>query len=671
MALAVMAVAAAWPAAARAGSYHVEVCRNVFTGATAPADGVTFHTQGSYVYAGASCTGLTGAFAAMDGGLAHPFGDDATWAFTAPPGATIGAFTLYRYLYAGASQPYGTPVASVDEWTGPRATGSATGVASCAATTACTSQGDPWNPLAAGNAISQSGLTGVESLAGHATCGGGAGGSCPAGGAPCAEAGAHCSALSRLLGLDVTLVDSAPPQASNLTGPLVGSGELAGVEDIAFDATDSGGGVYSQTTTLDGGVVSSGPVDTNGGRCQDLGGPTDGTHAFYYVVPCRPSVSVDIPLDTTTLKDGSHALKVVVQDAAGNVATVYSGSITTRNAPQGGLPEINGTAQQGQTLSVTPGSWSPTPSAFAYRWLRCDATGVGCAPIAGATSQTYAVLPADAYHQLAVEVTAGDASGSTTTRSPMSGVIADSRGNTSAPPSPPAPANATFISATFNPSVHIANGAGACGAAHLALHFGAGPVAHVRLGQGATLHGVLDCAGRAISGAKLEMTVAPAAARAAALSGELQTAQDGSFAYVLAAGASRQVSISYRAYSDDVALAATAQAELRVKSSVSLRVSPSRSHNGGTVTYRGRVLGGYLPARGLPLSVQYRDGRRWRTFDQVRARQRDGRFTYQYRFRRTTAPTTYRFRVTIPATGVTGYPYDPAASPARAVRVTP
>ncbi|WP_210503283.1 PKD domain-containing protein [Nocardioides xinjiangensis] len=63
-------------------------------------------------------------------------------------------------------------------------------------------------------------------------------------------------------------------------------------------------------------------------------------------------------------------------------------------------PAIRGTALAGARLRATPGSWSPTPSAYRYRWLR-DGTVV-----AGATARTYRVRRADVGARLVVQVRA-------------------------------------------------------------------------------------------------------------------------------------------------------------------------------------------------------------------------------------------------------------------------
>ena len=69
-------------------------------------------------------------------------------------------------------------------------------------------------------------------------------------------------------------------------------------------------------------------------------------------------------------------------------------------------PVIAGLAQDGQTLTVSAGTWRNSPTRFGYQWRRCDAAGAACAAIAGAAARTYAVTTADVGSTLRVAVTA-------------------------------------------------------------------------------------------------------------------------------------------------------------------------------------------------------------------------------------------------------------------------
>ena len=70
-------------------------------------------------------------------------------------------------------------------------------------------------------------------------------------------------------------------------------------------------------------------------------------------------------------------------------------------------PTISGTAQAGQTLTASSGSWSGRPPiSFAYQWRRCNSVGGACVDIAGATAASYVVSAADSGSTLRVRVAA-------------------------------------------------------------------------------------------------------------------------------------------------------------------------------------------------------------------------------------------------------------------------
>jgi hypothetical protein len=75
-------------------------------------------------------------------------------------------------------------------------------------------------------------------------------------------------------------------------------------------------------------------------------------------------------------------------------------------------PSIAGTAEQGQTLTVSHGEWSNGPTNYAEHWILCNASGASCAAISGATGSTY-VLPASAVGStVRVQEIASNAAGS-------------------------------------------------------------------------------------------------------------------------------------------------------------------------------------------------------------------------------------------------------------------
>ena len=87
-------------------------------------------------------------------------------------------------------------------------------------------------------------------------------------------------------------------------------------------------------------------------------------------------------------------------------------------------PAISGTAQTGQTLTASQGSWtSDTTATYTYQWLTCDAQGNNCASITNATNQTYVVQTSDVAKTIRVTVTAKNTSGSTSATSAQTGAV--------------------------------------------------------------------------------------------------------------------------------------------------------------------------------------------------------------------------------------------------------
>ena len=138
---------------------------------------------------------------------------------------------------------------------------------------------------------------------------------------------------------DILLANTSTPTGTGFTGGLL-QANAAGTQDVLLTATAPGGpGVYNVTAKIDGKVVYDATPNANAGACASVGtDSSSGAWMFDAPQPCLQTENVDIPVDTTQLTDGSHQLKIVVTDAAGNSSTVYDNTITTLNHAQSSLP---------------------------------------------------------------------------------------------------------------------------------------------------------------------------------------------------------------------------------------------------------------------------------------------------------------------------------------------
>lgn len=142
------------------------------------------------------------------------------------------------------------------------------------------------------------------------------------------------------------------------------------------------------------------------------------------------------------------------------------------------------------------------------------------------------------------------------------------------------------------------------------------------------------------------------------LAGVTWTDARGGFSYVARATESRSLQLVY----DGSAILGPAGRDLvlSVPAPSTLRVSPHFVLNGGTVVFRGGLLGRPRPPAGKLVSLQAFVRGQWRTFADTRT-DRGGRFSYRYRFDGTRGTVTYSFRALVPreptypfATGVSG-----------------
>jgi hypothetical protein len=121
--------------------------------------------------------------------------------------------------------------------------------------------------------------------------------------------------------------------------------------------------------------------------------------------------------------DFGGARAIVPGESASLAATIGTHVVEGLTPVSVAAPSVTGTAQQGQTLTATSGTWSNSDVAVTYQWQRCDATGAACADVAGATASTYAVGSADAGATLRVVVTAKNRFGAPTAQSAVTSAV--------------------------------------------------------------------------------------------------------------------------------------------------------------------------------------------------------------------------------------------------------
>src|SRR5262245_40759221 len=91
-------------------------------------------------------------------------------------------------------------------------------------------------------------------------------------------------------------------------------------------------------------------------------------------------------------------------------------------------PQLSGSPIAGETLTASNGEWQGNPSSFSYQWLHCSKRGIRgtpltCSPITAPNSPQYALTELDLSAQIAVEVTATNAFGSSTARSALTAEV--------------------------------------------------------------------------------------------------------------------------------------------------------------------------------------------------------------------------------------------------------
>jgi hypothetical protein len=486
------------PGAAAADTYTVDTCA---TASGAPATVEGWAHEGNAYRAGIDCpgTGIVGVEPAA--GPAYPDVIQFALYFSAPAGTRIAGFRLWRTVTLTSAWVYSLHESNA---AGPR-------FETC---------GPPCNslarPLDGPPNVSVSGRD-TDSVDIHASCEV----RCPG--------GDQTLITVRRLQVDLT-DDSDPTFTSPVSGDLFDTSRpLSGIKTASFSAADQGSGVYLARLEVDGQSVAVEGVDGNGGRC---------VKPFKDLVPCRASAAGSISLDTASLTDGPHSVRLIVADATETNTVIYGPvQVTTSNQSTGCAPAV-----------------SPDVTARFASTSRATYTRRGVAPF----SLTGTAPPGASLSLQALESRTG--------------------------------------------AQWAVAGTGTAGA-------------------------------------------------------------DGRFRLQVPAGPSRSLRVAFRASPLTRELSCSNVLQLRVPARVSLGAKRQAARR-----YRisGRLLGGFIPARGKLVELQAYERGKWRTFGSARSNA-SGRYAYTYRFRAESIGRRFRLRARVRADAA--YPFSLGYSKVLRVRV--
>jgi hypothetical protein len=187
-----------------------------------------------------------------------------------------------------------------------------------------------------------------------------------------------------------------------------GSGRAAGGPVNTALPTLSGAAQEGQTLTATNGGWSETPTsyayawsqcDATGGSCTAISGATAATYK---------AVTGDV----------GHTLRITVTaktaGGSGQSTSVQSAVVSKATAPTiTAFAAISGSLQAGSTLTASKGTWSGSPTSYAFAWSRCDASGDSCAKIDGATDETYKITAAGVGRTFRFSIAATNTDGST------------------------------------------------------------------------------------------------------------------------------------------------------------------------------------------------------------------------------------------------------------------
>ena len=218
------------------------------------------------------------------------------------------------------------------------------------------------------------------------------------------------AAVQTITGLAAGTLYFVQTRAVNAVGPAPWSAS-ASQSTVAASPVNSvlpvisGTATQGQTLSVTNGTWSNSPTGFTY-QWKRAGTVISGATAASYLL-----VNADVGTTITCTVTASNA------GGSGTATSAATSSILPLAPVNTVLPVISGTATQGQTLSVTNGTWSNNPTGFAYQWKRAGTV------ISGATAASYLLVNADAGSTITCTVTASNAGGANSATSTATGTV--------------------------------------------------------------------------------------------------------------------------------------------------------------------------------------------------------------------------------------------------------
>jgi hypothetical protein len=412
-------------------------------------------------------------------------------------------------------------------------------------------------------------------------------------------------ATIKLFGTRVTITDNVLP-AVIVGGPLLAAGWRRPTETLTTNTSDSAG-------------IRSLRLDMAG-----LSRRVTSACDFHLASPCptRRSPPLAVPEGTP---DGTHAARIVVEDAAGN-ATVIERTIAVDGTP----PRVLLERTRGRTVVLSVSDAASGLAEATLQVRRNSSEPYRTPKTTFKNGRLRATLDRHNASKMELRVTARDNAGNIAQGTP------------------------TRLTAT---------------SAKVGRRFRRVRSGRVKVpfGRAATLRGRLTLsASQSFSGQTIAATASVRKRRAAANPvGSVVTDRHGRFTLYIPAGPSRTYRLSFAG--SGAGLPTTRGVSVRVPATSTIRASRTRVPGAGRVRFSGRLRtrGQRIPGRGLVLVLQGRspDGK-WRTFADTRTNRR-GRWRASYLFRGRSGSYPIRVRIRKQS----GFPFELGYSRRLTVRV--